>query len=61
MENPSFSGFVALVCKLWTGPTPFKGKGLLYSKVVCPEDVNYMEYKFHLYVVPRNQPKIEVS
>ncbi|XP_040208025.1 NACHT, LRR and PYD domains-containing protein 12-like [Rana temporaria] len=58
VENPSFSGFVALFWKLWIRLTPFRGKVLLYSKVVCPQDMNYMEYKFHLYVVPRNQPEM---
>ncbi|XP_073485497.1 NACHT, LRR and PYD domains-containing protein 3-like isoform X2 [Aquarana catesbeiana] len=59
LENPSFSGLLPLLSKLWRRPIPFKGKVLLYSKVVCPEDVNCLEYRFHLYVIPRNQPEIK--
>ncbi|XP_073485507.1 NACHT, LRR and PYD domains-containing protein 12-like isoform X2 [Aquarana catesbeiana] len=59
VENPSFSSLVALFLKLWRRPIPFKGKILLYSKVVCPEDVTCLEYKFHLYVIPKKQPEIK--
>ncbi|XP_077346632.1 NACHT, LRR and PYD domains-containing protein 3-like isoform X1 [Lithobates pipiens] len=59
LENPSFSSLVALFSKLWRRPIPFKGKILLYSKVVCPEDMNCLEYKFHLYVIPQKQPEIK--
>ncbi|XP_077349849.1 NACHT, LRR and PYD domains-containing protein 6-like [Lithobates pipiens] len=59
IENPSSSNFFpALHAKLWRRPIPLEGKVLLYSKVVSPEDVNYMEYTFHLYVVPVNQPQL---
>ncbi|PIO34557.1 hypothetical protein AB205_0197080, partial [Aquarana catesbeiana] len=59
LENPSFSGLTPLLSKLWRRPIPFKGKVLLYSQVVCPQNEDYMEYKFHLYVIPRNQPEIK--
>ncbi|XP_040208026.1 NACHT, LRR and PYD domains-containing protein 3-like [Rana temporaria] len=58
LENPSFSGLSPLLSKLWRRPVSFKGKVLLYSKVVCPQNKEYSEYRFHLYVIPRNQPEI---
>ncbi|XP_073488547.1 NACHT, LRR and PYD domains-containing protein 1a-like [Aquarana catesbeiana] len=59
LENPSFSSLFVLLLNLWRGPIPFEGKALLYGKVVCPEDVKFLEYKFHLHVIPRNQLEIK--
>ncbi|XP_073485493.1 NACHT, LRR and PYD domains-containing protein 12-like isoform X2 [Aquarana catesbeiana] len=57
-QHAGILAVLAIAYIVWKHYIPYKGKVLLYGKVVCPEDMNYMEYKFHLYVIPRKQPEI---
>lgn len=60
LENPTFSCVAAVGGhSVWRRrPYPFNGQVLVYFRVVCAEDDDFMEYRIHLYLIPTDRPHL---